>query len=774
MSCRVQIKWIQRQNGVIAGVHLISLLSSILNSHNKSHNPLTTYLFQHSADSVECEQQAVFLSSLLIWQVEIVTKLSASDLVRLRSIPALLQLSLARNHDSKKIHLISFILSYCKALLTRGVEEREISENRTARVSAGMLGGGNDEQPTYSDGSNGFGSGLYLAQEIAVEILKLLLAHLSTISQEEDGQVKIFLASMLEIETELFKAEVMLLIPSLLPGHPRVIKGQEEAFVWTGSTVIREQLCSLIRQTRVIAIEKKIQVNVKSQAAVDELIIAVLGTKKVSRFIMSTLRSHLMSIMHTLSPLLKNNAKEGNGHHLVSPSSSSAVTLDLLDSLDQSPPSVITIDSSASSSSIKKTDVLLLGFGALYDPAPRTLASSSAASVQGLSHYADTITVVDDVVNSCFTPLYSSFLTFTASNDAKEELTQLAALLALDTEELQWQDLTGSSDLLTLQGAFLFIDQFTKQTTIKLRAYNNTTFRLPPFTLRLSISQEKDAMFPEERHFEFNEFLPVNSFIEREISVQVRKFAALEVKVFVEWSDMRRNDSQSIISFDSNHSSSSSTAAVTATANGNENGSNESANKERVWTAITQSQSLHLPISQLLLPCGNGSLCSMQYYSDCSSRLLYRHERASTRHQDGIPWRVFAAQFQRLGSKFEQQIAVNLTSILNSKELYEAISEAVQYSQSNVMWLGLDCISQYPSASTSTAEGAIMIGWSLQTLWGNELSILLDGQGGDSKGVLTVRCSDKPTLQVLSNHEETVASLVQAITGGTVSVIRLV
>jgi hypothetical protein len=217
------------------------------------------------------------------------------------------------------------------------------------------------------------------------------------------------------------------------------------------------------------------------------------------------------------------------------------------------------------------------------------------------------------------------------------------------------------------------------------------------------------------------------------------------------------------------------------------------------WDALLHCAPLYVPLSAMLQPYGGGAF---SMYKRCVLLGRVQSQRESECSQPGIPWSVFHAQYLRLGSRHARTVSVLGYDLRQGKsekkvgmlaQVLDCICESISTAGGLGMhFLGTDCVSVMDSQhSLATGNGLLflyepaeldggkktqsrlVLGWSLQTLWGGELAIALledtlttskqDINGALLWGQLHIRCSESHLLTALLRCLE---PFVQALSGG--------
>ena len=244
---------------------------------------------------------------------------------------------------------------------------------------------------------------------------------------------------------------------------------------------------------------------------------------------------------------------------------------------------------------------------------------------------ADTIALVDDVVTASVAFLMPSDSNSTAADEVKTD-----DCTAADNDYL-WHELSGSSDIIGLFACEV-VSAADRIATVFVRVYNNTTIRLPPFSLQFAlysksnISGARNAhLFPDRQYtVTVDEYTSPSKYIQKDFQFLLGGLCSPTYSITTKFSGMERDASKQF--------SLPPTAAAVAAA------TDVGKAYESMSVAISSTAKMVPVTSQLR--CYLGGACS----SAASFASLTVFPPPTTPHcSPGIPIAVFIAQRERLG-----------------------------------------------------------------------------------------------------------------------------
>jgi hypothetical protein len=417
-------------------------------------------------------------------------------------------------------------------------------------------------------------------------------------------------------------------------------------------------------------------------------------------------------------------------------------------------------------------------------------------------------------------------------------------LLIDENNEVFYQQISGSNDLLTVLMTTLSVNPITKILKCKLKVINSSTFKIPYFKVHLllpgslsylgvhqntidgnlnsTLDDKKSSSsgstsgyvihFTSEHFQELFQFqyLPVNAVIEKEMEFQLLEssgssfLVSLNIRIRLEYPELMKNNdlfhiydlnSPSINERNSKYSATSvysklpkvtstylesfHTTVVSSSA------SKQQSQQQQKWNALIDLAPFHVPVSYFLKTYGNNSFHSMKYWkchelflsqlsttsnsssskrnilfyplgkvlSHLSSEELYTVIAkmnlcpSSDSHENilccdlTLPWKAFESQLLRLSSCSRNSqygssscscvVPVSFTTKFSgaSNEFPFILIEFLQNLQSQLFSFKGNSFTGnqlnnlcFPSMSINYSSCSI--GWSLQTIWNHEISVL--------------------------------------------------
>lgn len=412
----------------------------------------------------------------------------------------------------------------------------------------------------------------------------------------------------------------------------------------------------------------------------------------------------------------------------------------------------------------------------------------------------DIIGLIDDVIN------YHLALPITIISSHSRNLSpsvyfdkmisstpDIAAKIAIPVDEVYWETISGSADLLTVL-ASTSINAASSTATVRVRVFNSAGFKIPYFRIRLLLAPAHPrrassepctltASFinSEKYDVEGAEYFLPNAYIERRFKLSINRIGAVQIVVRLVFPDLVREEEDlcelGIVAGQPSKGLREKRAVYPL---GLHIAQGFQSAQSKKWAAHVDCSPVLLPISSQLLPYGAGSFSSLQYFL----RRMDSKKLDTEVVCGGMPFVVFCQLWHRLqatNNEFTVPVSGIVTKsigidskcgtsidtdALTAQHTCRLVREHVAREVSRSGGVGL-----YILGNDCQAEISEFLGWALHSLWGHEIAAKLcistsicrgyngDSQSADSKdndsqcvwfeGSLEVRCSESKLLSHL-------------------------
>lgn len=452
-------------------------------------------------------------------------------------------------------------------------------------------------------------------------------------------------------------------------------------------------------------------------------------------------------------------------------------------------------------------------------------------------HADDLASVTEDAIQSTF-PIQLQLNAKDSTLDALIAPSSSAHGCLLIEDGPVFCQISGANDLLSVSLALGKISTQSKSIEVKVKVSNNSSFKIPSFQLTFllnsavstcsgfnsspsdrfsavsggvvaSIHQETcgDSIFFDESlfHNRFGlEYFPQNAVIERRITLICNFFAPFDVITRIEYNDLDQGGlAYSLFGGSEEPPINKRIHPLYLTDYQTSLSRRGGAGASSKWNAIIDLAPFHVPASSLIQPYGRNSFSSLREHAlypiigqfRNSHHLMLTNEgvhssekqlslydlrwrqpvQAKVQLQANIllPWKVFQAQFQRLSLNNAHVVHVLGSSQPSSEIVISNLLSHIQetsYLQPNRIGFGLSCV------AVQDLHPPYCVGWCLQTLWGNEISVLfspaMDIHHSSEElyqeiGQLEIRCDQKHLLKHLLGD---IDEFIYSLSGGLFSI----
>ena len=320
-----------------------------------------------------------------------------------------------------------------------------------------------------------------------------------------------------------------------------------------------------------------------------------------------------------------------------------------------------------------------------------------------------------------------------------------------------WTQVSGSGDLLTVLVSPPSSEDEQNPTvlTVRVRVTNTSGFKIPAFTIGIVLltadrhtSSVSSAAASVLRAVQSGgsdtiidatgliEYMRSGAMVEKSFFIDVRYFSSVDVVVRLSYPDLAVEEADSGDAFfSSNKISPSATGSDFESPRG-------VVSRAEVITAVTDCAPLHISVSALLVPYGQGALPSLHIPK---GDLYNRHTVAATmrgvvsgsERKTGVSREIFTSLWDRLSHSASFPCPSTFPSSSSSSLSYLKGSR-VHPSP----WIAHTEYDRHSDTDTDTDAA-----WALQTLWGSSIAVRVDVVGVTRR--VSIRCSDSDTLSAL-------------------------